>query len=456
MNYGAKHGSVPSLNLVAGDASIPGEVDVVIVGAGIAGVSTALFLAEQGIRVCICEKGEVAAEQSSRNWGWTRQMGRDPLEMPLTIQSLDIWRSLKDRFGIETGYKETGITYVCRSRWEIEQAHEWAKTGKEYGLPLEVLGARQIKELLPGINPIHSFGLHTASDGCAEPELAVPAFAAAAQRLGAAIVSQCAVRGVETSGGQVSAVITEKGAIKCSQVVVAGGAWSRLFLGNLNVQLPQLKLVACAARLDNVNGGPDMPVGGATFGIRPRVDGGYTLGPRNINIAPIVPDSFRLFPDFFPVFKQSWRELRLSLGRQFLTELTMPRQWTLNEETPFEKTRMLNPDPPGWMIRKSMSGLKAAFPAFEKARITHCWGGVIDATPDGVPIIDGVDNVPGLYIASGLSGHGFGAGPAVGQLMSQIVMGSQAIVDPTPFRLNRFRSTKHLATSSCIPVTEGA
>lgn len=455
MINGAQRGSVPSLDTVLSDASMPDEVDVVIVGGGIAGVSTALFLAEKGIRVCVCEKGEVAAEQSSRNWGWTRQMGRDPLEMPLTIESLNIWRSLKKRFGIEAGYNETGIAYVCRSRWEIEQAQEWAATGREYGLPLRTLGAKEIEDLVPGITPGHSFGLHTSSDGRAEPALAVPAFAGAAQRLGASIVSRCAVRGIDTSGGRVSAAITEKGPIKCSQVVVAGGVWSRLFLGNTGVQLPQLKLVACAARVDNVENGPSMPVGGATFGICRRLDGGYTLGPRNINIAPIVPDSFRLVSDFFPVFRQSWRELRLSLGRQFLTELKMPRRWSLDQETPFEETRILNPAPPEWMIRKSMNGLKAAFPSFANARITHSWGGVIDATPDGVPVIDGVDNVPGLYIASGLSGHGFGAGPAVGQLMAQIVMGEQASVDPRPFRLNRFRSTKHLAAGKTIPVAEG-
>lgn len=455
MKNGAQRGSVPSLDTVQSDASIPDEVDVVIVGGGIAGISTALFLAEKGVRVCVCEKGEIAAEQSSRNWGWTRQMGRDPLEMPLTIESLNIWRSLKKRFGIEAGYKETGITYICRSRWEIKQAQEWAETGKQYGLPLKTLGAKEIGALLPGINPGNSYGLHTSSDGRAEPGLAVPAFAAAARRMGASIMSQCAVRGIETSGGRVSAAITEKGPIRCAQVVVAGGVWSRLFLGNTGVQLPQLKLVATAARIDNVEGGPDMPVGGGTFGIRQRHDGGYTLGPRNINIAPIVPDSFRLLPDFFPVFTQSWRELRLSLGHQFLTELKTPRRWALDQETPFEEMRILNPDPPEWMIRKAMRGLKAEFPAFANARITHTWGGVIDATPDGVPVIDGVDNVPGLFIASGLSGHGFGAGPAVGQLMAQIVMGTPTTVSPRPFRLNRFHSTRHLATANSVPLPEG-
>ncbi|MEO1536725.1 MAG: FAD-binding oxidoreductase [Pseudomonadota bacterium] len=453
-------GRVPSLNKIAGDHALPAKTDVVVIGGGIAGVSTALFLAEQGIRVCVCEKGEIAAEQSSRNWGWTRQMGRDTLEMPLSIRSLDLWRNMKTRFGIEAGYRETGITYICKRKWEIEQAQGWAKDGKDYGLPLKELTAAEIQNLVPGLSPGHSYGLHTKTDGRAEPALAVPAFAEAAGRLGASIVTKCAVRGIETSAGSVSAVVTERGTINCTSVVVAGGVWTRLFLGNAGVRLPQLNIIAAAARVEVPNKthniGPDFPIGGATFGLRKRLDGGFTVGPRNINIAPVTPDSFRFLPDFLPVFLKSWRELSLRIGTDFFDELMRKRRWSLDDVTPFEAVRMLNPPPSNWMLGTSLKGLKEAFPAFRDARVTHAWGGAIDATADGVPVIDGVEKIPGLFIASGLSGHGFGAGPAVGELMAQIVTGTRPSVDPTPFRFNRFRSTQHLrpyiATTSPQPV----
>jgi glycine/D-amino acid oxidase-like deaminating enzyme len=455
MDQNVERGRVPSLNIVESDPSIPAEVDVVVIGGGIAGVSTALFLAEKGIRVCLCEKGEIAAEQSSRNWGWTRQMGRDTLEMPLSIQSLNLWRTMKERFGVEAGYQETGITYVCKSKWEIEQAQGWAQDGRAYGLPLKELTSREIGELVPGLSPGHSYGLHTATDGRAEPALAAPAFAEAARRLGASIVTKCAVRGIETSAGEISAVITEKGPIKCSSVVVASGVWSRLFLGNAGIRLPQLNIIAAAARVESPgsshNFGPDFPIGGATFGLRKRMDGGFTVGPRNINIAPITPDSFRFLSDFLPVFMKSWRELSLRFGKDFFEEIVTKRRWNLDEITPFEAVRVLNPPPSDWMLNASLKGLKEAFPAFQNARVTHAWGGAIDATADGVPVIDGVESIPGLFIASGLSGHGFGAGPAVGELMSQLVSGSRPSVDPTPFKFNRFRSTKHLKSFQAAP-----
>jgi len=358
MDHNVERGRLPSLNKVASDPSLPAEVDVVVIGGGIAGVATALFLSEKGVRVCLCEKGEIAAEQSSRNWGWIRQMGRQTAEMPLSIQSLKLWRSLKDRFGIEAGYRETGITYICQKAWEIEQAQGWAKDGRDHGLPLKEFTASEIEDLVPGLASGHSYGLHTTTDGYAEPALAVPAFAEASRRLGASIQTQCAVRGIETAAGAVSAVVTEKGTIKCSSAVVASGVWSRLFLANLRVRLPQLGIVAAAARVeipDKGNSiGPEFPVGGTTFGLRKTFDGGYVIGPRNSYTAPITPDSFRFLPDFLPVFMHSWRELGLSFGKDFFEEPMTKRRWKLDEKTPFEAVRVLNPLPSERLLNTSL------------------------------------------------------------------------------------------------------
>src|ERR1700693_609142 len=100
---------------VASDLRLPERADVVIIGGGIIGTCTALFLAEKGHAVVLCEKGRIGAEQSSRNWGWCRTMGRDAREIPLAIESLRLWRDMNLRTGHETGFRQAGIVYLCET-----------------------------------------------------------------------------------------------------------------------------------------------------------------------------------------------------------------------------------------------------------------------------------------------------------------------------------------------------
>ncbi len=421
-------------------ASLPKSADVVIVGGGIVGVCSALFLARRGMRVCLCEKGRIACEQSSRNWGWVRQMGRDPVEMPLAIESLMLWRRFETDFGIDTGFRQTGITYLCRTDNEVRKAEAWARTGREFGLPQAILGPSGILKRCPGAAAGFRMGLFTSSDGGAEPDLAVPAMAGAAARLGVRIVTGCAVRGIETSAGQVTAALTEKGVVSCDRLVVAGGAWSRLFLGNLAVQFPQLKVHGTAARIGALAGLPEMPVGGGDFAFRRRLDGGFTVALRNTILAPVVPDSFRLLPEFLPLLKRNRRQFRVSVGRQFINEVAMKRRWQPDQPSPFETTRILDPSPARKLNRKLLLSLRRAFPAFSAAKITTEWAGMIDVTPDEIPVVGRVSAIPGLFVASGFSGHGFGIGPGAGKLMAQLIVGDKPCVDPHPFRMSRFES----------------
>ena len=433
---------VPFLDRIKPDAGQPDAADVVIIGAGIAGVSAALSLAETGLRVVVCEKGLVGAEQSSRNWGWVRQMGRDKAELPLTMQSLRIWRQLDERYGIDTGFRETGITYVARTRAEVRELTDWSEIGRAANLNSRIVGAQELSALLPGIAPRFSMGLYTADDGRAEPGKAAPAIASAAQRLGAIFLEKCAVRGIETAAGKLSAIVTEHGRIRTSAAIVSAGAWTRLFLGNLGLNFPQLKVLGTAARIEGVSNVPSMAVGGGDFAFRETLDGGHFVALRNYNIAPITPDHFRLFFDYLPVLAKSWRELNIRLTPLFWSELRTPRHWTLSEESPFERVRILDPDPHMPFNRRALVTLRTAFPEFASARLTHNWAGIIDTTPDAVPAISPINDIPGLHIAAGFSGHGFGIGPGAGELISQIVRGVKPTVDPEPFRFDRFGKTQ--------------
>ena len=114
------------------------------------------------------------------------------------------------------------------------------------------------------------------------------------------------------------------------------------------------------------------------------------------------------------------------------------RHWSLDEITPFEAVRILDPKPNETILREVRAELSRLFPVFAKMEVAESWGGLMDVTPDAVPIIDQVPDVPGFFLATGFSGHGFGIGPGAGKLMADMVMGDTPAVDPKPYRLGRF------------------
>jgi glycine/D-amino acid oxidase-like deaminating enzyme len=419
-------------------APVPARADVVVIGGGIIGVSAALSVAKKGVAVALCEKGRIAGEQSSRNWGWCRTMGRDLAEVPLAIESLRMWERMNEEVGAETGFRKAGIVYLCESRSEVDQYEAWLARAREYQVASRLLGADEVDRLLPGSARRFPGALFTPTDGRAEPELAAPAIAAAARRAGATIMTSCAARGLETAAGRVSAVVTEKGRIGCDAVVLAGGAWSRLFCGNVGVDFRQLKVLGSVMRTAPLEGAPEYAVGASNFGFRKRLDGGYTIAHRGANDTPITPDSFRLFFDFLPSLAKERRSLRLRIGRRFIEEWKTPRRWALDRPSPFESVRVLDPKPSQPILAQGLSHLARSFPVFKTATIAQSWAGLIDVTPDAVPVISPIDTLPGFYLASGFSGHGFGIGPGAGRLIADMVAGDRPIVDPTPFRFERF------------------
>ena len=139
------------------------------------------------------------------------------------------------------------------------------------------------------------------------------------------MVTGCAARGFETTGGRLSAVVTERGTIACNAAVLAGGAWSRLFCGNMGIDFPQLKILGSVMRTEQLDGPPELAVAGPDFAFRKRRDGGYTVARRNKYEAHIVPDSFRLLPRFFGAAIRNRKEYRLRLFGRFREEARIPR-----------------------------------------------------------------------------------------------------------------------------------
>jgi len=419
---------------------LPAAVEVVIVGGGIVGVSAAWHLAERGMSVLLCEKGEIGQEQSGRNWGWCRNTLRSPAEIPLMQQSLSDWRSAEVFGGLATGFRTTGILYFTgRTRGDRQAYESWLASVRGFGLDSRMATREEVGALVPGCVELPGKGaLYTASDGCAEPGLAAPAIAAAAAARGAIIRSNCAVRSVEQGAGRLCAVVTEHGAVRCDAAIVAGGAWSRLFAGNLGLDLPALNVMGSVMRTAPLAGGPGVSVAGRRFGWRKRADGGFVLSQADATIFDIVPDSFRLLNAFRPMIGTGLRQLRLRVGRSFWRELTTPRHWQADQVSPFERMRLAAPQPSKRVLREALLRAGEAMPVFREAEIVESWGGLIDVTPDALPIIGPSARLPGLHYATGFSGHGFGLGPGGGRLISDLVQGRAPVVDAAAFRPARF------------------
>ena len=434
----ARISTTPRPDPVEGDAQVPDRAAAVVIGGGIIGTSTALALADKGIDVVLCEKGEIGAEQSSRNWGWCRTQGRDPREIQLSLEANRIWRGLNAKVQGETGFRAEGVIYLCSTESELAYYEAWLDKARNYQVDARMLSSEEVAKLLPGATRTWLGGIYSPSAGRAEPQKAAPAIANGARRLGATILTRCAVRGIEVTAGRVSAVVTEAGHIVTDTVVLAGGAWSRLFCGNQGIDLPQLKVRGSVMRTPPVDGAPVPSVAGSGFAFRRRLDGGYTVANRGWSVAEIVPDSFRLFFKYMPALRAQWKDLGLRIGERFLTELRTPRRWSLEAPSPFEADRTLDPVPDTHILDDAKKNLAAAFPAFAGVKVLDQWAGLIDVTPDVVPVIGPVASLPGFYIATGFSGHGFGIGPAAGQLMADIVTGDRPLIDPKPLRYERF------------------
>lgn len=428
----------PQVDSLASETSFPQKADVVIVGGGIIGTSSALWLARSGVSVVLCEKGYIAGEQSSRNWGWVRNLHRDPREIPLSVESLRMWEKMNETVGAETGFRTTGIMFAAESDDDLARYEAWLKLAKPYQIDAQMLSAQEMKKLIPGAGGYWKTALYCATDGRAEPQKAAPAIAAAARRAGAVVLTDCAVRGLETGGGRITAAVTERGRIDCQSVVVAGGAWSRRFLSDLGLRLPQLKVRSSVMRTAPLEGAPTVALWSSAFSFRKRLDGGYTVADGDANIVPITPDSFGFFGDFLPALRSQSSSLRLRLDGRFLQEWRESRPVPFDQPSPYEEVRVLDPEPDRKTLGRTLNNLAQRFPAFAGARVVQEWAGLIDVTPDVVPVISTVDTLPGLVVATGFSGHGFGIGPAAGRLTADLVTGATPIVDPTDFRFSRF------------------
>ena len=418
-------------------AGLPSSTEVIVIGGGIAGIATAWYLHRLGVPVVVAEKGRVAAEQSSRNWGWIRKQGRDPAELELIVQSLRLWAEIAREVEADIGFRIAGVTYLVETEADARRHAAWLEHARAFQLDSRMLSVAETNALIPGIRARHRGALHTPSDARAEPQKAVPAMAGALRRAGVPVVERCAVRTIERAGGRVTGVVTEHGRIACRSVVLAGGVWSRLMLEQLGFALPQLYVVSSVQRTTAAPLICETTVGSAAVSLRRRADGGYTLARSGASRAEILPANLRHARHYLPLLQRDWRFLKFRLGKPFLDALR-EKAWDGESESPFERTRVFDPAPDHGLLDRVLASARAAFPQLDGTVAAERWAGAIDVLPDEIPALGPVPGTAGLLLATGFSGHGFGIGPAAGRVMAELAAGRTPSADLGAFRVDRF------------------
>jgi glycine/D-amino acid oxidase-like deaminating enzyme len=152
----------------------------------------------------------------------------------------------------------------------------------------------------------------------------------------------------------------------------------------------------------------------------------------------LVPASFREALRFLPALRASPESIRFAIGGDFLRALATPSRWPLDAPSPFERERVLSPKPAARELREMRASLDARLPEIAGSAFVETWGGMIEASPDVLPIIAPIESIGDFYVATGFSGHGFGIGPGAGRLISEMVTGKADAARLRGFRLGRF------------------
>jgi glycine/D-amino acid oxidase-like deaminating enzyme len=412
--------------------------DVVVVGAGIVGCATAYFLARRGVRVVVVERGPVPGEQSRKNWGFVRQQGRDPLELPLMMEANRLWQGLERELGADIEWVQGGNLALADDEPRLARFEEWLAVAREFGLDTRLLRAHELPAVVPGLAGAWAGGLHTPGDGHADPEKATDALARAAVSHGASLHLDCAVQGITTRAGAVAGVVTEHGEVRTPVVVCAAGAWSWRLARTLGLDLPQRWVRGTVARTTSAPAVTACAVWGPGVAFRQRRDGSFTIAAGGALDHDVTLDSLRQLRFFLPNYWKNKSLFRFHVGRPLLASLAATLPGSAARRRPLVWDRGLEPAPNPAKVRRSLAELRRLLPSLPPLGIARSWAGYIDAAPDLLPVLGEVPSLRGFLLATGFSGHGFALGPIAGRLLSELIVDGKPSLDIAGFRFSRF------------------
>lgn len=418
--------------------ALPSSADIVIVGAGIQGCASAYYMAKAGMKVVLIDKSRVAAQQSSRAWGFVRVQMRDLDEIPLMQAGKEIWRGLEAELNADLEWNPGGALYVTNRAATMAYREKWFNDTRGFGLDSRMLSTAEVARLLPDYRGPIIGGLFTASDGHAEPRKVAPAFAQRARDLGAIVLEGCGALDIERAGGRVCGIVTEWGTIKTDKVMVSAGASSWRILKRLGIFLPQSWIRATVARTNILPHLTNSAFVGDNVAFRKRKDGSFNIASSLHGDVDLTLDHVRLTPWYWRPYLDSKKGIDLHVGAPMMRDLLQRMPW--RDEAKFPAIHEREPQilPIQSRIKSAAEILQQDFPGLGRVGIVETWAGNIDSLPDGIPVLDAPSDHPGLLIATGFCGHGFALGPIVGKVMSDLATGRPSNLPLRAFRLSRY------------------
>ncbi|TDD83258.1 FAD-binding oxidoreductase [Saccharopolyspora karakumensis] len=377
---------------------LPPAADVVVVGGGAVGVSTAFHLAEAGADVLLLERGELGSGSTSKAAGGVRAQFSDPVNIELGHRSLRAFEDFARRPGGDIDLKQQGYLFLLSDPADVAAFEASVALQNSLGVPSRMLTVPQARELSPLVSPEGLLAAaYSPTDGHCTPEGVVGGYARAAREHGAVLRRRVEVTGIETSGGEISAVRTDAGTVRTSTVVCAAGAWSAAVGEFAGVELPVRPLRRQVLVTEPM---PDLP---------PRL-------PFTIDFAT----SFYFHDE----------------GPGLLVGMSDP-----DEEFGF---RLGTDD--RWLGRLSEAVARRA-PRVADAGVAHGWAGLYEITPDHNAL---VGNVGRFFYATGFSGHGFLQSPAIGEVMRDLVLGRTPPIDVSGLDVRRFDGAEVRPEHNCV------
>lgn len=410
------------------------QCDLVVVGAGICGVAAAEAAAQWGLDVVIIEKEHTAAvEGSGRAQGILRLQGRDPAELPLAREAIELWQTVEDPARIELVFG--GNLYICDDA-ELPTLRQMVAEATAAGLGgVELLSADQAREIVPAARGPFAGAMWSPVDGHCQPDKATQYVLDSALRAGAQVRFSTKALALDVRGDRVRGVRTDRGDVQAGAVVVAGGVWTPHLLAAHGVNVPVMPVALSEREI-----GPLPPVFTPAvrafgFGGRQRPDGRIVL---SNGLNAVVDHRLSLYDLRFGRLwarrlGAHWRSVRLRLGlRETFGQL---RHRTLCSTALVTSGRPGPPSRPRRLDAAARS-MAAVFPDLRGAPVVRSWAGLVDMSPDGLPIID--TQLSGLAFVTGLSGHGFTLGPAIGRALADLAIEGSTARPVENFGLARF------------------